>query len=52
MLFLTESNFLSINVEPGGDKFEGLYPKVDWTVQLEYAEKLGLGSRAYELVRL
>jgi uncharacterized protein len=43
---------LQVNTEPGGDKFKGLYPKVDWPIQLEYAEKIGLGSRAYELVTL
>jgi uncharacterized protein len=41
---------LQVNTEPGGDKFKGLYPNVDWPIQLEYAEKLGLGSQAYELV--
>ena len=34
------------------DKFRGLYPKVDWEIQLTYAESLGLGSRTYELVPL
>jgi len=43
---------LTVNTEPGGDKFRGLYPKVDWSIQLAYAEKIGLGSRAYALVRL
>ncbi|MGD9224500.1 MAG: DUF362 domain-containing protein [Desulfobacteraceae bacterium] len=43
---------LQVNTEPGGDKFKGLYPKVDWPIQLEYAEKVGLGSRAYELIRV
>jgi uncharacterized Fe-S center protein len=43
---------LTVNTEPGGDKFKGLYPNVDWPIQLEYAEKIGLGSRTYELVRL
>lgn len=37
---------------PGEDKFKGLYPKVDWPIQLDYAEKLGLGTRAYELVKI
>ncbi len=41
---------LTVNTEPGGDKFKGLYPEVDWSIQLEYAEKLGLGSRTYDLV--
>lgn len=34
---------------PGSDKFKLLHPDVDWTVQLKYAEELGLGSRRYEL---
>lgn len=37
---------------PGEDKFKALYPKVDWPIQLEYAEALGLGSRKYELKKL
>ncbi|MFO8113591.1 MAG: DUF362 domain-containing protein [Desulfosalsimonadaceae bacterium] len=36
----------------GADKFRAIYPKVDWSHQLEYAEKIGLGSRDYELVTL
>lgn len=40
------------NTEAGADKFNGLYPKVDWKIQLEYAEQLGLGTRDYELVKL
>jgi len=38
--------------EPGGDKFRGVHPEIDWEVQLEHGEKIGLGSRVYELVRL
>ncbi len=43
---------LKINTEPGADKFKGVYPNIKWELQLEYAEKLGLGSRDYELVKL
>lgn len=43
---------LETHLEPGGDKFKGLYPNVDWPIQLDYAEKIGLGTRAYNLVRL
>ena len=25
---------------------------MDWPIQLEYAEKLGLGSREYELIKI
>jgi len=43
---------LQTNRKPGEDKFRGVYPKVDWAYQLEYAEQLGLGSREYELVKI
>jgi uncharacterized Fe-S center protein len=43
---------LKKHTEAGADKFKGLYPKVDWPLQLTYAEKLGLGSCAYELVKI
>lgn len=43
---------LQSGFEPGGDKFRGVYPEIDWTVQLEHAEKIGLGTRQYELVRI
>jgi uncharacterized Fe-S center protein len=35
---------------PGEDKFRDVYPNIDWNVQLEHAENIGLGSRTYELV--
>jgi hypothetical protein len=47
-----ENTSLADNKNPGGDKFRALYPKVDWTIQLEHAEKIGLGSREYELVTI
>jgi len=37
--------------EPGGDKFRGVYPEIDWEVQLEHAQKMGIGSREYVLVK-
>jgi uncharacterized Fe-S center protein len=43
---------LKTNMDPGQDKFRGLYPEVDWTVQLEYAKQLGLGQRDYALITL
>ena len=36
--------------EPGGDKFRGVHPEVDWEIQLAHAEKMGLGRRSYELI--
>ncbi len=38
--------------EPGGDKFRGCWPHIPWEVQLEHGEKIGLGSRKYELIRV
>lgn len=38
--------------EPGGDKFRGVHPSVDWNIQLDRAQALGLGTRAYALVKI
>ncbi len=43
---------LTSNLEPGQDKFKGLYPSVDWEHQLAYAEQIGLGTRQYNLIKL
>lgn len=43
---------LETALAPGEDKFRALYPKVDWTLQLDYAEKLKLGSRDYALLEV
>ncbi len=43
---------LKSGLEPGGDKFRGVHPDIDWEIQLEHAEKLGLGRRKYQLVRV
>lgn len=34
---------------PGEDKFRRIYPQVDWEIQLEYAQQIGLGIRSYRL---
>ncbi len=41
---------LTKNFAAGEDKFRGVYPQVDWEVQLAYAEEIGLGTREYQLV--
>jgi uncharacterized Fe-S center protein len=43
---------LTTNMEKGKDKFKGIYPNVDWTIQLDYAQSLGLGSRSYKLNKI
>ncbi len=47
-----KSSCLTKNLEPGQDKFRALYPNVDWEIQLEYAEAIGLGTRAYDLITI
>lgn len=34
------------------DKFRVLHPDVDWSVQLTYGEKVGLGTRDYKLITI
>lgn len=36
----------------GEDKWRALYPGIDWNIQLEHAEKLGLGTRKYKLIKI
>jgi hypothetical protein len=43
---------LKTNLNPGEDKFKGLYPSVDWEHQLAYAQTIGLGTREYNLIKL
>jgi uncharacterized protein len=43
---------LKTGLAPGEDKFRGLYPDVDWSHQLAYAEEIGLGTRDYKLKKL
>ena len=47
-----EGSALQSGHEPGGDKFRGCWPEIPWEVQLEHGERIGLGSRRYELVRI
>jgi uncharacterized Fe-S center protein len=47
-----EGSALKTGHEPGGDKFRGVYPEIPWEVQLEHGERVGLGTRRYELVKI
>lgn len=38
--------------EHGNDIFKHIHPDTDWQSGLEHGEKIGLGTRSYELVRL
>ncbi len=46
------SSKLSKNWEPDEDKFRAIYPEVDWSIQLAYAEEIGMGTRNYELIKI
>ena len=48
---IDQASFDLANKQAGYNLFEKLHG-VDSTAQLEYAEKLGLGSRAYELINI
>lgn len=46
----TDNSCIKHSKTPGDDKFSDIYPKIDWHIQLEHAENIGLGSREYDLV--
>lgn len=39
-------------LKSGDDKWRALFPSIDWQYQLDHGEKMGLGTRAYTLVRI
>lgn len=39
-------------LKKGEDKWRALYPAIDWNIQLDHAEKLGLGKREYILIKI
>lgn len=47
-----EGSALKTGHEPGGDKFRGVYPDIPWEVQVEHGERIGLGTRKYELIKI
>lgn len=47
-----KDSLLSDNYEEGGDKFRGLYHKIDGAIQMKYGQKIGLGTMKYELIKI
>ncbi|MDR1720930.1 MAG: DUF362 domain-containing protein [Endomicrobium sp.] len=45
-----QASYDIVNKAFGKDFFKELYPKIDSTVQFDYAEKVGLGTRDYVLI--
>lgn len=40
------------DMRKGEDKFTLIHPKTNWKVMLDYAEEIGLGNQAYELIKI
>ena len=38
--------------EVKGDKFKAVHPNTDWMTGMDHGERIGLGKKEYELVRL
>jgi uncharacterized protein len=36
----------------GEDKWRAMFPEVDWNIQLDHAEKLGMGERKYTIIKV
>ena len=47
-----ENSALAECKKDGIDHFTSLFPESNWHIQLEHAEKLGLGSQIYELITI
>ncbi|MCK9581083.1 MAG: DUF362 domain-containing protein [Methanoregula sp.] len=45
-------SLLCANHNKGGDKFRGVHAQTDGHHQVRYAEEIGLGSSAYEIIRI
>jgi len=39
-------------MQGGEDKFRAVYPTIDWNIQLDHGEKMGMGTRRYTLVKV
>ncbi|HHY01091.1 MAG TPA: DUF362 domain-containing protein [Methanothermobacter sp.] len=47
-----KGSLLEYHHQTGGDKFKGVWEEVDGMVQLEYAEKIGMGTMDFNLIKL
>jgi uncharacterized Fe-S center protein len=47
-----KSSALKLRHRANSDKFKDLYPDVDWKIQLDHAQSLGLGTTAYNLIKV
>ena len=47
-----EGSRLKHNHQPGCDKFAGLHPNIQGTIQITYGQQIGLGTSDYKLIKL
>ena len=47
-----DGSCVKVHRDKGSDKFRDIYPKIDWTIQLDYAQEMGLGNRDYKLIKI
>ena len=47
-----KGSILQKELNPGEDKLKAIHPDIDWSVQVSYAEKIGLGTRKYVLEKI
>jgi uncharacterized Fe-S center protein len=41
-----------VNKTKNKDKFKVIYKNIDWNSQLDYGQKMGIGNKEYEIIRL
>jgi uncharacterized protein len=39
-------------LQKGEDKWRAMFPAIDWNIQLNHAERLGLGERKYTIIKI
>lgn len=49
---VNRGSVLDVKGAAKGDKFKAIFPKTDWMTGVDHAQKIGLGRKEYELVRI
>jgi uncharacterized protein len=49
---INQYGILNKNADHDSDKFKEMYPRINWQICLDYAEKIGIGTQQYELLKI
>jgi hypothetical protein len=49
---VNRGSVLDVKDAKKGDKFKAIFPKTDWMTGVDHAQRIGLGRKEYELVRI